>query len=136
MSAWASPLVSLAPQALSQPILPGWTFGNSISVTEENSSSPETERAVVAEHSYGQQLGRIIDVLGELVEQQPPEVRGTAPVRDFTRLRDQIDTIKARQAARQIRQAISRLDDLKRRHPGKYEQLAAELRGVLAGHSG
>ena len=37
-------LPSLAPQALSQPILPGWLFANSINVTEENSSSPETER--------------------------------------------------------------------------------------------
>lgn len=136
MNAWTSPLVSLAPQALTQPILPGWTFGTAINVTEENSSSPQTERAVVAEHSYGQQLGRIIDVLGELIEQQPPEVRDTQPVRDFTKLSDDINAIKARQAARQIRQAIPRLAELRQRNPGEYRQLAAELRQALADQEG
>src|SRR5512145_2677242 len=48
---------SVAPDSLTQPILPGWTFGNVITVTERNSSAPETERAIVAEESYGRQLG-------------------------------------------------------------------------------
>jgi hypothetical protein len=33
--AWTSPFPSFAPQALNQPILPGWLFANSINVTEE-----------------------------------------------------------------------------------------------------
>ena len=136
MNAWTSPFVSLAPQALSQPILPGWVFGTSINVTEENSSSPETERAVVAAHSYGQQLGRAIDVLGELVRRQPPAVRDTPPVRDFIELSNNIDAIKARQAASQVRQAIPRLAELRQRDPGEYERLAAELRQVLAAPDG
>jgi hypothetical protein len=136
MNAWASPAVSLAPQALSQPILPGWVFGTSINVTEQNSSSPETERAVVSEHSYGQQLGRIIDVVGELVRQQPAGALDPRSVRDFTEMSDDIDTIKARLAATQIRQAIARLADLKQRHPDEYRQLAAELEAVLAGQEG
>jgi hypothetical protein len=48
-----APLASLAPQALSQPILPGRLFANTINVTEENSRSPETEREIVAKYSYG-----------------------------------------------------------------------------------
>jgi hypothetical protein len=56
----AIPVPSLAPQVLTQPILPGWLAGNNINVTEENSSSPETEREIVAKYSYGRQLGRVI----------------------------------------------------------------------------
>ena len=44
MYAGAIPFPSVAPQVLAQPILPGWLFANNINVTEENSSSPETER--------------------------------------------------------------------------------------------
>src|SRR6476469_10970203 len=77
----AAPLPSFAPQALNQPILPGWLFANSINVTEENSSSPETEREIVAAHSYGQQLGRIMDVLDELIRKQPSGSLDAQPVR-------------------------------------------------------
>jgi hypothetical protein len=34
-----------APQQLSQPILPGWSF---LSITEQNSGRPDTERDIVA----------------------------------------------------------------------------------------
>lgn len=136
MSAWASPLVSLAPQTLTQPILPDWVFGTSINVTEENSSSPETERAVVAAHSYGQQLGRITDMVGELVRQQPRGALDARSVREFTELSDDIDKIKARVAARQIRQAIAGLAELKRHDPDECRQLAAELERMLADQEG
>jgi hypothetical protein len=36
-----------------------------------NSSDPATERAIVAKHSYGRQLGRILDVLEPLVRANP-----------------------------------------------------------------
>jgi len=87
-------LPSLAPQELSQPILPGWLFANSISVTEENSRSPETERDIVAAHSYGQQLGRIIDVVDELIRERPAGAPDSGPVREFARLKDDIEAIK------------------------------------------
>ena len=60
---WSS-LMNLAPQFLSQPINPGWTLGSVINITENNSSAPDTEREVLSHHSYGRQLGRIIDALG------------------------------------------------------------------------
>ena len=59
------PSASSAPQTLNQPILPGWLPGNTVNVTEENSSSPETEQKIVESHSYGQQLGRVLDVVKE-----------------------------------------------------------------------
>lgn len=66
-----SPPASLAPQMLSQPILPGWTFADTVNVTEENSASPETERQIVSRYSYGRQLGRVLDAVNGLIAERP-----------------------------------------------------------------
>jgi hypothetical protein len=95
MGEWASPSVSLAPQSLYQPILPGWLFANTINVTEENSSSPETERQIVAAHSYGQQLGRLIDIVDELIKKPAGADLDAHAVREFAELRNDIEKIKA-----------------------------------------
>ena len=134
-STGASPFLSLAPQALNQPILPGWLFANSINVTEENSSSPETEQDIVAKHSYGQQLGRITDVIDELLKERPAGAPDTRPVREFVKLRNDIEAVKARQAAKRAEQMISDLARMKQSNPGEYQHLATELRKFL-GDSG
>ena len=123
----AAPLPSLAPQALSQPILPGWLFANSINVTEENSSSPQTERDIVTRYSYGRQLGRIIDVLGELIERWPDGVPDDPSVQRFAELRDDIEKIKTRGIVR----AVSELAEMKQRNPDEYARLAPKLREIL-----
>ena len=122
-----APLPSLAPQALSQPILPGWLFANSINVTEENSSSPETERKIVAEYSYGRQLGRIVDVLGELIDRWPGGAPDVPSVQRFAELRDDIERIKTGSIVR----AISELAEMKQRNPDEYARLAPKLREIL-----
>jgi hypothetical protein len=127
----AAPLASLAPQALSQPILPGWLFANSINVTEENSSSPETERGIVAQYSYGRQLGRIIDVLSELIERWPGGAPDDLSVQRFAELRDDIEKIKTRG----IVHAISELAEMKQRNPDEYARLAPKLREILEADS-
>jgi hypothetical protein len=54
MACWPWPSFFFDPRAqtssvdFDQPINPGWTFGNLISVTEQNSSAPDTEREIVA----------------------------------------------------------------------------------------
>jgi hypothetical protein len=123
----AAPLPSLAPQALSQPILPGWLFANSINVTEENSSSPQTERDIVARYSYGRQLGRVIDVLGELIERWPGGAPDDPAVRRFAELRDEIEKIKTHGIVR----AVSELAEMKQRNPDEYARLAPKLREIL-----
>ena len=123
----AAPLPSLAPQALSQPILPGWLFANSINVTEENSSSPQTERDIVTRYSYGRQLGRIVDVLGELIERWPGGVPDDPSVQRFAELRDDIETIKTQGIIR----AVSELAEMKQRNPDEYARLAPKLREIL-----
>jgi hypothetical protein len=123
----AIPFPSFAPQALTQPILPGWLVGNSINVTEENSSSPETEREIVTRYSYGRQLGRVIDVLGDLIEKWPGGTPDDPSVRRFAELRDDIEGIKAERIAR----AISDLAEMKQRNPGEYGRLTPRLQEIL-----
>jgi hypothetical protein len=125
--AQAAPLPSLAPQALSQPILPGWLFANSINVTGENSSSPQTERDIVTRYSYGRQLGRIVDVLGELIERWPDGAPDDPSVQRFAELRDDIEKIKTQGIVR----AVSQLADMKQRNPDEYARLAPKLREIL-----
>lgn len=127
MYARAIPFPSLAPQALTQPILPGWLVGNNINVTEENSSSPETEREIVAKYSYGRQLGRVIDVLGDLIEKWPGGAPDDPSVQRFSELRDDIEGIKAERIVR----AISDLAEMKESNPGEYERLAPRLQEIL-----
>src|SRR4051794_15305616 len=85
-----------------QPINPGWTFGNLISVTEQNSSSPDTERNIVAAHSYGRQLGRLMDAVAELIAELPEAEQHRPAFRQLATLRDGIDTIKAKSATRRL----------------------------------
>lgn len=120
-------LPSLAPQALSQPILPGWMFANSINVTEENSSSPETERKIVAEYSYGRQLGRIIDVLSELIDRWPGGAPDVPSVQRFAELR----VISRRSRPGALSRTIAELAEMKQRNPDEYARLAPKLREIL-----
>ena len=123
----AAGVPSVAPQDLSQPILPGWMFAGSVNVTEENSSSPQTERAIVSQYSYGRQLGRVIDVLGELIERWPGGAPDDRAVQRFTELRDDVAKIKAHGIVR----AISALAELKDSDPAEYARLAPKLREIL-----
>src|SRR6201999_943196 len=123
----AAGVPSVAPQDLSQPILPGWMFAGSVNVTEENSSSPQTERAIVSQYSYGRQLGRVIDVLGELIERWPGGAPDDPSVQRFAELRDDIEKIKTQGIVR----AVSELAEMKQRNPDEYARLAPKLREIL-----
>ena len=59
--------LQFAPDQLWQPINPGWSFGNLI-VNNNNSSAPNVEHAVLNRHSYGRQIGRLLDVVEVLVK--------------------------------------------------------------------
>src|SRR5258706_3405291 len=121
---WTAPF---APQALSQPILPGWSFGNVITVTEKNSGSPETERDIVAEHSYGRQLGRLTEALATLIEERP---QGLPPKKSFAelmQLRDSIEAIKLRGAQSRVQRLESDLATLKAEAPQAYRRIVAAL---------
>ncbi len=117
-----------APKNLVQPILPGW-FSSVVNITEQNSSAPETEREIVAAHSYGRQLGRVMDALAVLIADSP---RQDEPAfEEFARMCHQIDDIKANSAARRLDRAAADLATLKETKREEYERLAAKLREAL-----
>ncbi len=67
MSMWSS-WFGLAPNSLTQSILPDWSF---MTINENNSSAPGTEQKIVSQDSYGRQIGRMMDVLEVLVAREP-----------------------------------------------------------------
>jgi hypothetical protein len=63
------PFSLFAPGNLTQPILPGWSFGN---VTVNYAGNADIEKDVVEDvASYGKQLGIITDVVLELAGNRP-----------------------------------------------------------------
>jgi hypothetical protein len=122
---------ALAPNNLDQQINPGWTFGNLISVTEQNSTSPDTERAIVAAHSYGRQLGRVIDVIAELIDDLPETQRQSPAFRKFAELQADVEKIKSRSAARRLDRFVADLEELRQTNKTEYQRVATEVRAVL-----
>lgn len=124
--AWNSPGPALAPQSLTQPIQPGWTFGNVI-VNEGNSGSPDTERDIVSEESYGRQLGRITDAVAALIEERPRGLPRPKAFDDLLALRDRIEKIKSRSAASRLARIESDLVKLKAERPEDYRRIASTM---------
>ncbi len=94
-------LVNMAPQFLSQPILPNLNLGTVYNVTPENSSAPQTEVEVLSRHSYGRQLGRINDVLSALTRSEVLDVEklpkgDQESIEEFKKLAKDIAEIKQR----------------------------------------
>jgi hypothetical protein len=121
------------PENLVQPILPGWVFGSTINVTEQNSGAPDTERDIVAAHSYGRQLGKVIDALAAVIAGLPRAKREAKPFAELTALRQDIEDIKSRAASRRLDRIASDLATLKESKPDEYELLVGKLRAVLNG---
>jgi hypothetical protein len=120
-----------APQNVGQSILPGWVFGSVINVTEQNSSAPDTEREIVATHSYGRQLGRIIDALAVLIAELPKAKRDARAFDELMKLRREIDDIKSQAAARRLDRVASDLATLRETQPEEYDRVAMKLREAL-----
>jgi hypothetical protein len=127
MEPWNPGAAAGAPQSLNQPILPGWTFGNSINITENNSGSPETERDIVAEESYGRQLGRVLDALDVLIHERPKGSSKPKALSDLLDLRERIETVKLRSATSRVKHIESDLARLKKDDPKEYRRVVAAL---------
>jgi hypothetical protein len=123
-----------APQTLTQSILPGWVFGNMVNVTEANSNAPDTEHNVVARHSYGNQLGRIIEALTVIIGELPKVERAAKAQHALSELLDlsrNIEEIKLQSSARRLDRLATDLKTLKDKKPEEYRDLAAKVRSVL-----
>jgi len=114
-----------------QPINPGWTFGNLISVTEQNSSAPDTERDIVSVESYGRQLGRVIDALAELIKERPKSAPQKLALNELVALRDKIEKIKSKSAERRLDRITADLAELRKSDKSEYQRLVQKLRKAL-----
>lgn len=123
-----SPALSpFAPQSLVQPILPGAMFGNVISITERNSASPETERDIATEVSYGRQLGKVIDALAALIADRPGGAGTHEALGDLLALRAKIERTKQASMERRVERLESDLLWLKEKQPEQFKRIAALL---------
>lgn len=123
----AIPWFGAAPQSLTQPINPGWTFGNVITVNSVNSTAPDVEREVVSRHSYGRQLGRLMDAVAALADALP-RTAADPRIRDFRELSDKIQAIKREAAPQRLERLRQELQQIQRSDPKAWAELRELLR--------
>ena len=126
MASWWRGL-GLAPENLTQPILPGWA----ITINGINSSAPQTEVEVLQHHSYGRQLGRMADVIQALLEERGEDASSDRRFKEFIKMKREIDDIKLDAAATRIDRVRADLAALKAARPAEYRRLRDALRRVL-----
>jgi hypothetical protein len=120
-----APWFGVAPQMLTQPINPGWSFGN-ITVNGVNSSAPDVERDIVSRHSYGRQIGRLMDAVAALADSLP-KTADDERIKEFRELAVEIARIKKEAAPRRVERLRHDLEEIKRND----KELWAELRELL-----
>ena len=118
---------NLAPEWLKQSFNNGWTFGNIIQVTNQNSSAPEVEREVVSEHSYGRQIGRLMDAVVALSEKVPGAAKDER-VSDLLALAKDIDAIKEAARKRRLTELLEELKSLKQHDRAEWDRLMKAVR--------
>jgi hypothetical protein len=128
MRLWA-PWISLAPQELSQSINPGWIFG-SVIVNQRNSSAPATEQAILAEESYGRQIGKLLEAVYELTKEKPGSASNPA-FQDIAGLREKVEGLKRKAADTRIDQLRRDLELLKAFDNAAFEKKVEALRALL-----
>lgn len=122
--------MALAPQKLWQSINSGWSFGNII-VNENNSSAPQTEQAIVAQESYGRQIGKLLDAVDTLAQRQP-DWTNMDSLKAAVELKVKVDGVKLDMAVRRIDQLRSDLELLRTTgQTDHYKASVAALRQLL-----
>jgi hypothetical protein len=122
LQAWSSP--SFAPRELTQPINSGWSLLN---VTYNNSSAPAIERDVLQQHSYGRQIGRLMDALSVLVERLPASAKDDQRIEDFLALVQDVARIKENARLPRLERLQKDIEALRQEDPKAYAQLKAIL---------
>ena len=128
-AAW--PAAAFAPQTLTQPILPGWTFGNVI-VNEQNSTAPDTEQEIVRHHSYGRQIGRMMDAVTLLIEHAGPAVKKDRRATELAKIQREVDVIKRTQAERRLKRLRDELVAIKQADAKAWRALRDEVERAAA----
>lgn len=113
-----------APQSLDQRFNNGWTFGN-VNVSFANSRAPEVEREVVSRHSYGRQIGRLMDAVVRLAAKTGTE--NDPQVKPLIELARQIEDIKEKAKQDRARDLLEELKVLKRTDPKAWSDLVKSV---------
>jgi hypothetical protein len=112
------PWFPFAPENLTQPILPGWSF----TLNEVNSSAPDTERRIVAQESYGRQLGKLTDAVAVLIERAG---KGDPAFTELLELKARVEQAKAEARTDRLKRLGDDLRDLKAQDPAAFKALIA-----------
>lgn len=123
------PAMELAPKRLWQSILPGWIFAQNVNVNSLNSSSPETEQAVLAQHSYGRQLGKLLDAVDVLIKERHHKLdaEDEDALSDLQDLHAEIDGIKDAAKMERFESVYRDLAALKRTDSESFHRLVGKL---------
>jgi hypothetical protein len=110
------PWFPFGPETLTQPILPGWSF----TLNEVNSSAPDTERRIVAQESYGRQLGKLTDAVAVLIERAG---KGDPAFTELLELKARVEKAKEEAKADRLKRLGDDLRDLKSQDPAAFKRL-------------
>jgi hypothetical protein len=128
MGLWSAWLPRGLPNNLVQPILPDWSL---IRITENNSTAPDTERRILAQDSYGRQIGRMMDMIAALVERVPEAERVETAYAEFEELKKRVDAAKNEASSDRIGRMRDDIARLKASSDAADVALLAALRAAL-----
>lgn len=127
MFPWLWPFSALQGK-LTQDILPERSL---ISITENNSSAPDTERRIVAQESYGRQIGRIMDAVCALVVERPSGAADNKAFSALEELQKRVEATKVEAANDQLARVRDDLEILKVEDPHAYDEQMKALHDLL-----
>ncbi len=116
-SAWPN----LAPQNLTQSILPGMSL---ITVNETNSPAPDAEQRIVAQVSYGRQIGKLLEAMVALI---PESERKKQAFADILALQTQVEAAKAEAREERLKRLAADLKALKAIDPEAFSTLVKDI---------
>ncbi|HVZ30000.1 MAG TPA: hypothetical protein VG839_06370 [Asticcacaulis sp.] len=110
------PWFPFASETFSQPILPNWSFN----LNEINSSAPDTERRIVAQESYGRQLGKLTDAVAALIKLSGKDDEAFT---ELLALKKRVEKAKEEATADRLSRLSDDLRDLKKQDPDAFKRL-------------
>ncbi|MBV9655323.1 MAG: hypothetical protein JOZ42_12255 [Acetobacteraceae bacterium] len=122
---------ALAPESLTQPILPNANLGTILNVTYQNSSAPGTEQAILDKHSYGRQLGRLLDVVEEMIGPRLADGSASDAMNALDALYQEVQVIKDKSAAERCAGIAADLSLLRKSNRPEYDRTLDGLRKLL-----
>lgn len=119
------PFNLFAPGNLTQPILPGWSFGN---VSVNYAGNADIEKKVVEDvASYGKQLGIITDVVLELTADKP--AGKDDPLAQLREIAAKVEEIKAQQKRSLSEKASDAMAKLAESNEAEAQRIARQYAG-------